>query len=298
MANTLTTLTNTIITDKVLEGFTNALTAIRVFATDLSSAVLGQRGDSVKVLYVPSTSTAADFAGTYSKQDSTAVGKSVSIDKHKFVDYNLTDKELVDKPQLSLESFGYQKGQDLALAVWLDIMSAITNANYGAAAHTGLAANFDSDDVIDLGQACTAAKWRKFGRNLILDDAFYGNLLKDTAIKNASAYGGSEGIRKGMIPSLGSFDGIYEAPALPANGENLGGFAVLPDALLVAMRYLAPQSGHAYSAARPLTDPDTGMTLGVREWYDNDTGTSRVVIEANYGYAVGNAEGIKRIVTA
>jgi len=297
MANALTNLTNTLISDAVLEAFTAALTPLQAFSLNVSPDP-SDRGDKVKVLWTPAQDAAADFAGTYSVQDADAEGLDVTLDGHKFVSWGLTDKELVSRPQLELENFGRQKGFQLAKAVLLAIWADITNANYGAAGHTGIAANFDSDDVIDLGAACDAADWPEMGRSLVLASAYHANLRKDGAIKDASAYGGSDPVRSGEIISLDTFGAIYKSTLIPANAENLVGFAAMRDAMLVAMRYLAPQDGHGYGEARPMTDPDTGITLGYREWYDNDSGQKRAVMEAVYGSRVGNPGALKRIVSA
>jgi len=53
------------------------------------------------------------------------------------------------------------------------------------------------------------------------------------------------------------------------------------------MRYLQPQPGNNYSDARAVVDPETGITFGLRDHYDNNTGNRYLNMEANYGYAVG-----------
>jgi hypothetical protein len=71
------------------------------------------------------------------------------------------------------------------------------------------------------------------------------------------------------------------------------GFAAHASAIAIAMRYLAPQPGHNYSTAQPVTDPDTGATFGVRSHYDENTGTKYINLEANYGYSVGISNGCR-----
>lgn len=297
MANTLTNLQNTLISQVALEAFTAALTPLRAFSTNCSPKP-GERGDKIKVLWTQAASAAAAFAGTYTMQDSTAEGLDVTIDQHYFVSWNLTDKELVDRPQLELERFGRQKGFQLAKVVLQNIWAQVTLANYGAAAFTGLSSTFDADDVVDLGVTCDNADWPDNDRGLILSPSYHGALRKDDAIQGADKYGSADSIRSGRIPSIDSFDALYKSSLVPANGENLVGFAVLPDSMLVAMRYLAPQPGHDYFDAHPLTDSESGMTLGYRQWYDNATGTMKIVLEALWGKRVGNTAALKRMVSA
>lgn len=297
MPNTHTNLTYTIITNAALEAFTAALTPLSAFSTNASPAP-GQRGDKVKVLWTPSQSAAADFAGNYTMQDSTQEGLDVALDQHKFVSWYLTDKEVANQPQVELERFGRQKGFQLAKAVLVDIWGLILAANYGAAAYTGPASDFDSDEVIEISKLCDDADWPENGRSMVLSSAFHAALRKDPALKDASAFGGSESVRRGDIVSLDTFGSIYKSTLIPGNSQNLAGFATMPDAMLVAMRYLQPLEGHKYHIAEPVSDPDSGITLGYRQWYSEDTGTQKAVLECVWGKLKGNGNALKRIVTA
>lgn len=296
MANTLTNTTDTIIGNLALDAFTAAIAPLRAFALDASAAPAA-RGDKVKVLAVPAATAAANFAGTYTMQDSTATGTDITLSGHKFVSWYLTDTQIANAPQVQMERFAKQKGFALAKAVVQDIWSQVTNANYGAAAFTGAASTFDSADVADIRAVCSAADWPLDQRALIIDDAYYAYLLKDSGIKAANAFGSDAAIRQGIVGRLFGFD-IYESTLVPANGENLVGFACVPDAMVVAMRYLAPGPDADYANAQAFTDPESGITIGMRTWYDKSTGQSQRVLEASYGYNVGTAAGLKRLVSA
>jgi len=295
MANTLTNLKHTILVDAALEAFTAAFAPIRAFAHNFS-AEAAQKGDKVRVPFVSAQDAAINFTGTYTIQDADMEGLDITIDKHKFVSFGLTDTEISTMPQLNLERFGRQKGFQLAKAVYQDILSVVTLANYGAAGHTGTAANFDGDDVIDLSTTCDAADWPELERSLILSPAYHAAVRKD--LKLADGFGSDVIMRQGQVPSLDTFGSVYKTSLIPANAENLVGFAAHPDAILAAIRYLQPQEGHKYSTAIPVVDSDSGITLGFREWYNEDTGQARRVMECNYGYLKGNATAIKRIVSA
>ena len=47
-----------------------------------------------------------------------------------------------------------------------------------------------------------------------------------------------------------------------------------------------------------MTDPETGISIEYRKWFDADLDTMKSVMEVNYGYAVGEAAALKRIVSA
>jgi hypothetical protein len=133
-------------------------------------------------------------------------------------------------------------------------------------------------------------------RALVLDSAFYSNLLGDERISFSYLMQMSQPtLMEARIPRLYGFD-IYETTILPGNSENLAGFAAHPRGLAVAMRYLQPISAPSYLEAGPVTDPETGLTLGYRRYYDTDSGKMIAAFECVYGFKVAVAAGIKRIV--
>jgi hypothetical protein len=187
----------------------------------------------------------------------------------------------------------------LAYDIFLDILSAITNANYGAAALTGLASAFDSDDLADLDKVATDAQWPAVGRYIFLNSAFDNALKKDDTMKLALNFGGTEVIRDGRIPNVFGFNYVTN-PNIPANGENLAGFIAFKSALLIATAPIQPaeevlRDGTQYTV---MTDPDLGISLEARSFGSSQMDRAFRVIESNYGYAVGNASALKRIVTA
>lgn len=295
MANAFSNLQAEDFARQVVDAFVAKIAPLQAFAADFSDVAV-QRNATVTVPYVSSADAAIDFAGTYTIQDADAQGVQISINKHKFVSWGLSDIELSTRPSLSMEMFAKQKGFQLAKAVFQDIMTLVTNANYGAAAFTGAASTFDSDDVIDIRGVCSAADWPTDMRSLVIDDTYYTALLKDNSLQDASASGSTDPLREGATGRLGGFN-VYESTLIPANGENLVGFAVYPTAIFAAMRYLQPQDGNNYRAAAPMTH-ESGITLGYREWYDNDSGSMRMVMEANYGYVKGDGAAIKRMVSS
>lgn len=300
MANTLTTLTHTILAQRIMEAFLKIIAPIRAFATDFSAEAV-ERGDKVKVAYVSGGYSANDYNGTYLVQDSTAEGKDVTINKRKYVSWGLTTENLATMPQLSMEMFIAQKANALAEAFLSDIWSVITNANYGAAAFTGAASGFDADDVIDIREKCVAAHWPANLRALILDETYITALLKDNAIQDASASGTTDPLIEGSIRRLAGFN-LFESTLVPGNSENLVGFACLPDAIYVAGRTLIPDDAaqRAGLMVEVVSDPsESGLSMVLRDWFDNDTDTHKKVLEINYGYiAGGNTAALKRIVSA
>ena len=298
MANSITGVNDDIISAGILRGFTKKIAPLAAFTTDFSSDVV-RKGDRVSILR---DNTAIDAVQTkvthadYTIQDADSDSVEVVMGQPEYVSWSLDDTEIANSSVVNLGVYGERKGNALATSVFQDITSEITNANFGAAAFTGAATAFDSDDVIDIKDACDDADWMDEDRWLILSNAYYNALLKDDAIKASDAFGGMEAIRAGQIPTLMGFK-VLSSNIIPANGENLVGFAAHSSAIAIAMRYLQPQEGNKYNRAEPISEP-SGMTLGLRDWYDENSGVRKRLVEAVYGYETGIGTAIKRIVSA
>jgi hypothetical protein len=297
MANTFSSSLNAeAIVNGALEAFTLGMAPLTAFSTDFDSAGAAKK-DRVQVPFVPAASAAADFAGTYTRQDSTVSAKEVVLNKHKFVSWYFTDTDATKSPVITSELFGRQKGYQLLKAVFQDILSVVTNANYGAAAVTSSAVNFDAADIVDVKEVCDQAGMPENPRSLILTSTYWNQLLKENVVSMIEHAGAPA--RTGEPRQLFGFR-PYSSNVIPANSENLVGFAAYPSAILLAMRYLQPVTGDSPSGlnARAVTDPETRITLGYRQWYDYDKGTQVNVLECFYGFAVGEAAALKRIVSA
>jgi hypothetical protein len=285
MANSITGINDDIISQAVLEGYTTAIAPLAAFATDFSSEA-ARRGEKVSIMR---DNTAIDAAvdktthADYTIQDADSDAVEVTLGQPKYVSWGLDDVEIASSSVLTMERFGRRKGNLLAKTIFQDILSEVTAANFGAAAHTGLASAFDEDDVADVAEA------------LVLSPAYIAALRKAGAIKDTSGYG-YNAIQSGDVPMLHGFK-VIMSTAIPGNAENLVGFASDGNGIASAFRYLAPQQGHNYTRAEAIVG-EGGMTLGLRDWYSEDSGVRKCVIESVYGYETGIGTGIKRIVSA
>ena len=69
--------------------------------------------------------------------------------------------------------------------------------------------------------------------------------------------------------------------------------------MAVAIRPVVPQDeGSQLIAYQTPTDPESGLTLGYRAWYDPNTGTKWGAFEALYGVTAVQTNGLIRFVTA
>lgn len=300
MANTLDAdLKNEIVSNMALVSFQAQLRALSLFATDYSSE-LAREGDTVRVPSVPDAAAAQDKSrgSAYTVQDTTQNEVGITLDTHKYVSWHVEDIDANASSVANLEMLGINKGATLAKAVMQEILADVTNANYSNKVTVASTA-FDRDDVADIAEDCDTLDWPAASRGLLLSPAYYRALTKDEATF-ADNYGTDELIKgtAGRAIRIDDFD-TYNVNYIPGNSENLVGFAAWGDAIICAMRYNEPVGGgQPGSVYRPVTDPDTGLTLGYREYYDDSIGRRIAILECLYGSAVGKGDSIVRIVSA
>jgi len=284
---TYTSLDDEIFAQSALESFVKVLQPLRAFSTNFSASP-GTKGASVLVPVV-SNLTATTFGGSYAVCNGTKSVVTVSLTGHKFLSVGQDDLTAANSSASSLESFGRQQGAALATLVMQDILSLVTTANFSlatAVASTAL-------DVPQLRATRLALNQNDVPmepRSCLLDCTPMDALLSVTNFIQAYAFADNQVIQEGRVRRAVGFD-LYELNNLFASGASVMGFACHPNAIAIAMRYLQPQSGNTYEAAGPVTDPETGLVLGLRKFYDNTTGTRYISLEANYGYARGLSTG-------
>ena len=294
MANTINAnLQNNIIAQSALEQFTSILAPLNAFSTSFNDEA-AEKGKTISIPKISNTSSAIDFAGTYSDMNTTYGAVQITLDQHMFVSWNITDTESSQSSAVELQRFGYQKGGDLAKAVFQDILAVVTAANYSTSI-LSVAADFDSDEVADLREDGLDQNLYPDQCALVLTNEYFTSLLKDTDLSHSMNYGSAEVIQGGTVPSLFGIKEIRESTSIPANGEGLRGFYTHPSAMAVAMRYLEPLDSGSYISANRVTDEATGMTMGYREFYTTSTGVQTAVLECVYGFSVGIAENLIRI---
>ena len=295
-----TTLQRQVIMSSALVALRTELLPLGVFSTVFDGVTL-EGSDKISVPYYPLESSASTdfvqgdgyvFGDTY-----TQAAREVTINKRKYQPLSIPSSSLSRQPGLGLEEVGRQKGLKLAADAYADILSVVTAANYGAAVFTGAAAAFDFAQVNEtVGGACDVAGWPTSGRGLVLKSGYYRNLVTD--LIDASLYASDDPVKRGMLQGVAGFNETYNSQTIPANAENLVGFAAAKSALIVAFSPIQPADEGRIVAYDVMTDPETGISIEYRKWFDADLDTMKSVVEVNYGYAVGEAAALKRIVSA
>jgi hypothetical protein len=290
---------NTIL-DAALRAFKRAVLPLSAFATAYRNVQLKGTDKMVVPYYPLVTAASKDFDKCYVFDDDYAVDKrSVTINKRKYQSWTITGRELSRLPQLQLEKIGAMYGEKLAYDVLQDIFSIITAANYGAAAFTGAASTFDSDDVTALAVVADNLLWPKTGRSMIVKPEYKGNLFLDGDVRLEYAYGDNGVIRDDVLPRVGGFDFGW-TPGIPANNENLVGFIAYMSAILVGFSPIEPppMARKMMAEYQIVTDPDSELSLEYRAWGEPGCDADLHVIECNYGYDKGETDALRRMVSA
>jgi hypothetical protein len=264
--------------EKAVAALKHGLTPMKnVFAIDVDSTPVAKN----QSVYVPlaTARSAAAYTNTYEDGNTTIVGYQVNCNTHLMASFHITEEQSMATPTDAFEAQAVECAYALAAGVQNTVFNAITLANFGSTENTDeytiAAGSFDTDAVAHIRQICTKTnKWRPDkSRALVLDGAYIANLLKDSAVVDLSASGMSA-LQTGSIAKLMGFD-IYEnnlvVGSTPGTGENLVGFAALPQCLGVAVRPVVVLSD-AYDFADVATDPESKISMSYRRWVNTATG--------------------------
>lgn len=311
-ANTLGTVSGTLITQRTLDLLKISFPALSRISTNFTSqqfdpSAQGARYNqtiATRLVTVPTVGTYHVDNG-YVSANAVATDVPVTIDAHKFIQVDFNANEQQSTRRLL---FGEQE-EAMHYAIGLDLMEAVyalfTAANYTEAATTEAIIDFDRDTVIDVG---TAMQIGSAGRNantgtrtLLLNANAYGALSKDTVIvgnlNNAQAGGA---IGSGVLPMVHGFLPV-EAPNLPATG-NLIGMGLRADAVALATALptdYANQPGLPATALQQVvTNPDTGLSVQLTLFVNHQLGKTYMRLAWMRGQAVGNLKAGQRIISA
>jgi hypothetical protein len=272
------------------------LPMLSMFSTDFSPEVAAS-GSSVSTRVATALSSASLATGYATNvQNSTLTAKTITLGDVTGLVVGFTDGE-VSKSSINLMDVFIRPGINAVANDMLDDLFALfTNSNYSGKATVGDAAAFDSDKVADIAEDLTDANVPADGRFLIVKPSYFTALTKDEAVKAAYSYGGSEVIRQRRINGLAGLN-VVEYTDIPNNSENLVGIAGAKQGAIIAARQPAiPQN--FTGDIETVTDPDSGFTLQLRQWYSADDGVYYMSMASIWGVAVGNAPNIVRLVSA
>jgi hypothetical protein len=260
-------------------------------------------GDTVQVpyLYKAAAASAYNASSNNYKTDNggTAGTKAVTLNKHYKSGFTITGAQYNRMGDAWVQATLQSHIEAVYESLFLDGTGLITNANFGAAAVTGIASTFDATDMNRLRKALRANVGPTIPLVAALTPDYYENLLEDASLKNAYAYGGTEVARDGVLRGVRGISETFESNLIPSNSENLVGFAT--DRTGILMGLCIPQKPAGMENLvdyQLLNDPMTGLTIGVYKQWDDATHSAILGAEVMGGFAVGRAAGLVRIMSA
>lgn len=263
------------------------------FTTDFSDEVAGW-GNAVTTRYVTNPSV-SNFAAARSSQNSTTTAVTVTLNNYVGVDLGFTDTEMAFSDLKLVEEFIYPAVVAIYENIMANVLALVTSANYTQNSLI-TAANFNAANVAGLCTSLNTAKVTPVNRTLFYGPTYGDTLRKDTSITAAYAIGSAEAIKSGKNPTIHGFSNMSEYNGtIPANGESLAGFAAGPQAFAIATRQpMTPRNW--FGQVTPISDPNTGLTLQFRDFYDNQEQRTQLCLI--YGTKVGLGTNLYRIRSA
>lgn len=269
-----------------------AISRVTQFATDFSSDAVTP-GTTMKIPVFAAASAAAEFDRTsnnYENPDGTVTWADVNFKHIKSTfQFNDTDFLLADGTK-----FWDNAGKASGGAVSAGIEKAVGDL-FTAEAVTGTHAmgTVTKKAVAQLRAKCAAVGCEPGRSVVLLEPGYYADLL---SLLDSNIYGGAEAVRDGLVPGLFGFKAVAEFGAFPDSGT-LG--AVVPeDAVAVAARVVPVESPRVYEEVGVWTDPESGLSLGVRRHGAPKDGSNFMTVEASIGAALTQGAKCFRITAA
>lgn len=305
MANTLGGWDATIIAQEGFEAFKQGLMPIMGFSTDFSSEAV-PKGHAVTTRVISGRS-AASFSNDYEADvGDTTTAKTVTLDQHYICNLYQSDREVQKSP--ASEATLVLQARECAYAVAKQIVDSVldkvTASTFGDVAGTSkivkATASVDADTIADMVGAANSRNIPMMNRSLIVSNGVMTALLKDNAIQAAYAFGNPGAIQDAALPRLmGCTVRYYNSLPSTIAAENTTAILIHPSAFAVALRTVPPPSDtRQLDGYEVVSDAETGIALGYRQWYNPKTGLRWGAFEANWGSVAAQTAGAVRLVSA
>jgi hypothetical protein len=297
-ANTLGTLSPTVVTLDVIQYLKKKFPMLTRVATDFSKdAVLLNQNVISRVVTPPPTHdyVAPSAGGTgYASQDGAATTDvPVTINKHKFVSLSFSATELSSTRRNLLEeqksAAAYALGRQAAIDLW----ALVTPTNFTQKYAIKAANNAARNTVTQMRQilVTAGADVNRFG---ICNPTVFSALSEDLGVISRFNFGSVDpNFNQGSIEGLAGFDAIDEYAELNTANSLLGFFGA-KESMIFAAR--VPQDPTTVidiplpGRIEYVTDPDSGLSLMYQYWYDFNGGQLNMVLSWMYGVAIGVPE--------
>lgn len=293
MANTIAGVNPTRIAQLTLTALKAQLLPFSAFTQNFSDEI-AVSGDAVVTRFV-TLPAVSDFNANKNVGNQTLTARTTTLYHYAGVSIGFTDKENSFSDVSLYEMFIEPAINSLLQNVFTNVTTLIKNATFLTNVIYATGTAFNANAVAVMCQNLTTANVAMGNRSLILPPLYAQGLKTDPSVQAAYAYGAGNSIRSGVIPNVHGFKVYETGMSIPTNSENLVGFGCAPQALLLATR--TPQLPRNWAGTTMnVTDPDTGLTVQMRDWYDGTT--QRTEFCLIYGAQIGIAGNLVAIRTA
>jgi len=225
---------------------------------------------------------------TPGNEDSDMDPVTITLDKHKFIKFHLTDIEREQTEVSWIADAAKHASHALARKVTEDLLEVALAADTTVGGAISLAA-FDTDDIFGLAQAMDQENMPSAGRWLVLDvDAYYQLIKTMTTISNAS-FDVKPGINRALLDqTLGGFQ-VYVFNGL--NGLTGGTKALAGYEGSLAMVNRLPEFADASMQIGDIanaSEPSSGLSLQLRRKYDVFAAREEYALTIMYGLKAPN----------
>ena len=293
MANTLGTTNANVIAQRALEILVADYSFLRNSVTDFS-ADAAKYNAAVFTARISAT-TAQDYSQStgYAATAVTQTDVSITLNKFKHVSYSVDDSERTSSNINLIERFAGSAAHALGLQMVGDLLALVTSSSFTSALTVASTA-FTYRSVVSAGITLNNANSPVNGRYAVLNPSFYGALLNDTTVVANPQISGDL-VRTAGIGNVAGFT-INQYSAVPGNGITLGGFFAQQEALLIAARVPEVPTGvNVPGEISVVTEPRTGLSVQVREYYDVVLGKLQRTYALIYGVKAGETSSLVRI---
>lgn len=298
MPNTLGTINGTLIAQRALRTLLVRFPILALITTDFSPE--GVKFNQTVVSHVVSATTAGDYDvnNGYVSTARTQVDVPVTINKHKHHTYEVNDQERTSTDINLIDRFAETAAHALGKVLVDDLMALVTVANFANATTAATASAMVRGKVIDVGQVLNERFVPELDRFMMLNSAYYAALCKDAEISHADSNPASNTIGSGRLPNVHGF-AISEYASLPGNDgptNTLKGFAGNKECLILTTRLpKEPDVKPVPGLITTVTEPNTKLSIQLRQWYDMQKGKEFRTMTLMYGVAKGVTENLQRI---
>jgi len=300
MALTFTNDDIKVLAQEALNALIAEIPAASTMGTLLTATGTLSQGDTVKVPVYTAGADAAVWNATTNNygtlSDDDVKFKDVVLDQRYNRGFGIDDIKRLKVNELELARIN---GQKIGKAMMVNVLTKVTATNFAQVAHTGIASAFNLDDVVDIWEKTESLN---FGSNrwLVLPPSYLAELMKDGVLQTTESSVGLGNVLNAQLPQLSGMN-IIMNKIIPNNSQNLVGYVTDGSGLAIATDVIRP-SQRAIERGEleyvEVVHEGSGLTIGVRHFYDNLKGVDVTNFSILFGSAIGQANGLARVRSA